>query len=148
MRTHDGVGPQLFGDKGYISQSLAKSLRQMFDLQLITKLRANMKNQLMPLADRLLLRKRASLRLLLISSRTSLRLSILAIAVFQRLTTSFHLPPLDLTPFFAYIRYNIQFSCYKGGSLFSDDALTRIYEYTKESPDRLTASAPPPASLV
>jgi IS5 family transposase len=50
---------KLFGDKGYISQSLAQTLRQMFDLQLITKLRANMKNQLMPLVDRLLLRKRA-----------------------------------------------------------------------------------------
>jgi transposase len=50
---------KLFGDKGYISQSLADSLRQMFDLQLITKLRANMKNQLMPLVDRLLLRKRS-----------------------------------------------------------------------------------------
>lgn len=50
---------KLFGDKGYISHSLVQSLRQMFDLQLITKLRANMKNQLMPLVDRLLLRKRA-----------------------------------------------------------------------------------------
>jgi len=50
---------KLFGDKGYISESLAKSLRQMFDLQLITKLPANMKNQLMPLIDRLLSRKRS-----------------------------------------------------------------------------------------
>ena len=31
----------------------------MFDIQLITKLRANMKNQLMLLTDRLLLRRRA-----------------------------------------------------------------------------------------
>jgi len=50
---------KLFGDKGYLSQSLAQSLRQMFNLQLITKLRGNMKNQLIPLTDRLLLRKRA-----------------------------------------------------------------------------------------
>lgn len=50
---------KLFGDKGYISQPLADTLRQMFDLQLITKLRANMKNQLMLLTDRLLLRRRA-----------------------------------------------------------------------------------------
>lgn len=50
---------KLFGDKGYISQSLAQSLRQMFNVQLITKLRSNMKNQLMPFADRLLLRRRA-----------------------------------------------------------------------------------------
>ncbi len=50
---------KLFGDKGYISQPLAKSLREMFDLHLITKLRSNMKNQLMTISDRILLRRRA-----------------------------------------------------------------------------------------
>jgi transposase len=50
---------KLFGDKGYISQPLARSLREMFDLQLITKLRRNMKNQLMTWSDRILLRRRA-----------------------------------------------------------------------------------------
>lgn len=50
---------KLFGDKGYISKNLARSLREMFDLQLITKLRANMKNQLMLFSDRILLRRRA-----------------------------------------------------------------------------------------
>ena len=50
---------KLFGDKGCISQSLAQTLHQMFDLQLIPKFRANMKNQLMLLTDRLLLRRRA-----------------------------------------------------------------------------------------
>jgi hypothetical protein len=50
---------KLFGDKGYISQPLAQSLREMFDLQLITKLRRNMKNQLMTWSDRILLRRRA-----------------------------------------------------------------------------------------
>jgi IS5 family transposase len=50
---------KLFGDKGYISQPLAKSLREMFDLHLITKLRSNMKNQLMIISDRILLRRRA-----------------------------------------------------------------------------------------
>jgi hypothetical protein len=50
---------KLFGDKGYISKSLAQTLRQMFDLHLITKLRDNMKNQLMTLSDRILLRRRA-----------------------------------------------------------------------------------------
>jgi len=50
---------KLFGDKGYISKSLAQSLREMFDLQLITKLRDNMKNQLMTWSDRILLRRRA-----------------------------------------------------------------------------------------
>lgn len=50
---------KLFGDKGYISQPLAQSLREMFDVQLITKLRSNMKNQMMLWTDRILLRKRA-----------------------------------------------------------------------------------------
>jgi hypothetical protein len=48
---------KLFGDKGYLSQAL---FEQLWDngVQLITKLRSNMKNRLMLLADRLLLRKR------------------------------------------------------------------------------------------
>ena len=50
---------KLFADRGYISQKLGTQLRQLFDLQLITKLRSNMKNQLMPISDKLLRRKRA-----------------------------------------------------------------------------------------
>jgi hypothetical protein len=50
---------KLFGDKGYIPQTLAKTLREMFDIQLITKLRKNMKSQLMLMSDRILLRHRA-----------------------------------------------------------------------------------------
>jgi hypothetical protein len=50
---------KLFGDKGYISQPLFEQLWQTFGIQLITKLKKNMKNRLMPLADKLLLRKRA-----------------------------------------------------------------------------------------
>jgi hypothetical protein len=51
---------KVFGDKGYISQPLAEQLMQLFNVQLITKLRSNSKNRLpMPLMDRFLLRKRA-----------------------------------------------------------------------------------------
>ena len=50
---------KLFGDKGYISQSLALDLLKMFNLQLVTKLRSNMKNKLMLWTDRILLRRRA-----------------------------------------------------------------------------------------
>ena len=49
---------KLFGDKGYLSKPLFEQLFAQ-GLQLITKLRKNMKNQLMPLSDKLLLRKRA-----------------------------------------------------------------------------------------
>lgn len=48
---------KLFGDKGYLSKSLQATLREQ-GVQLITTVRSNMKPQLMPLADRLLLRKR------------------------------------------------------------------------------------------
>jgi hypothetical protein len=50
---------RLFGDKGYISQPLAQQLFLEQGLRLITKLRKNMRNQLIELSDRLLLRKRA-----------------------------------------------------------------------------------------
>jgi hypothetical protein len=49
---------KLFGDKGYISQELSKLLGEQ-NVQLVTKVRKNMKNKLMPLFDRLMLRKRA-----------------------------------------------------------------------------------------
>ncbi|WP_016762423.1 IS982 family transposase, partial [Leptospira kirschneri] len=49
---------KLFGDRGYISQSLFESLYEK-GIQLITKLKKNMKNKLMPLVDKILLRKRA-----------------------------------------------------------------------------------------
>ena len=49
---------KLFGDRGYISQELFKLLYEQ-GVELITKLKKNMKNKLMPLVDKLLLRKRA-----------------------------------------------------------------------------------------
>ncbi len=45
--------------KGYLSQALAEQLLVTQGLHLITKLRKNMRHVLMPLADKLLLRKRA-----------------------------------------------------------------------------------------
>lgn len=50
---------KVFADKGYVSQRLAKQLLQTAGIQLITKLKRNMKQRLMPLNDRLILRKRA-----------------------------------------------------------------------------------------
>jgi len=49
---------KLFGDKGYISQPLFEELFER-GLQLITTLKRNMKPALVPLLDRLFLRKRA-----------------------------------------------------------------------------------------
>ena len=49
---------KLFGDKGYISQTLFEHLMKR-GLKLITKLRKNMKNRLVLMEEKLLLRKRA-----------------------------------------------------------------------------------------
>lgn len=49
---------QLFGDRGYISQALFAELFER-GIQLVTKLKTKMKNRLMLLIDKLLLRKRA-----------------------------------------------------------------------------------------
>ncbi|MFN7098655.1 MAG: IS982 family transposase [Gammaproteobacteria bacterium] len=48
---------KLFGDKGYLSQSLFEQLYQQ-GLQLVTRVRKGMKNKLMLLTDKILLRKR------------------------------------------------------------------------------------------
>ncbi len=50
---------KLFADKGYISKKLSEELLRTFNVQLISGIRSNMKNVLMPLMDKLLLRKRA-----------------------------------------------------------------------------------------
>ena len=49
---------KLFGDKGYISQELF-DLLFADGIQLVTRLRRNMKNKLMPIFDKLMVRKRA-----------------------------------------------------------------------------------------
>ena len=53
----EGLQGKLLGDKGYISQALFERLWQK-GLHLITGIRKNMKNHLMPILDKLLLRKR------------------------------------------------------------------------------------------
>lgn len=50
---------KLFGDKGYVSQPLFEFLLETFGIRMVTKLRSNMKNRLMPLSEHLLLRKRS-----------------------------------------------------------------------------------------
>lgn len=55
--TRDLFG-KLFGDKGYISKALFEALFEQ-GVQLITSIRKNMKNRLMPVMDKVLLRKRA-----------------------------------------------------------------------------------------
>lgn len=57
-RMTENIWGKVFGDKGYIS---AKLFSELFSegVQLITRIRKNMKNKLMPILDKILLRKRA-----------------------------------------------------------------------------------------
>lgn len=54
----EGLFGKIFADKGYISKDLFTELFHE-QIQLITGIRKNMKNRLMPFADKLLLRKRS-----------------------------------------------------------------------------------------
>ena len=54
----DFIYGKLFGDKGYIGKNFFQRLF-VDGIQLITKLKSNMKGALMSVSDRLLLRKRA-----------------------------------------------------------------------------------------
>jgi hypothetical protein len=55
---HDKIFGKLFGDKSYISKNLFENLF-IDGIHLITKPRKNMKNSLMLLQDKILLKKRA-----------------------------------------------------------------------------------------
>ena len=55
---HEKLFGKLFGDKGYISQDLFEKLF-IDNIHLITRIRKNMKNSLMHLHDKIILRKRA-----------------------------------------------------------------------------------------
>lgn len=62
-RTHllsmtQGISGKIFGDKGYIKKELFEQLLNQ-GLQLITPLKSNMKNKLIPMDDKLSLRKRS-----------------------------------------------------------------------------------------
>ena len=73
---------KLFGDKGYLSQALFEKLYER-GLELITSLRKNMKTRFIPLADRILLRKRFIIETINDQLKTFPRLSIRGTAVRQ-----------------------------------------------------------------
>ncbi|MBD1822109.1 IS982 family transposase [Cyanobacteria bacterium FACHB-DQ100] len=57
---------KVFADKGYVSQKLAKQLLKTAGIQLITKLKRNMKQRLLPLNDRLMLRRRSIIETIIV----------------------------------------------------------------------------------
>jgi len=54
-----GLSGKVVADRGYISQKLFEQLLTQMGIQLITKPKRNMKNKLMPLINKLLIRKRS-----------------------------------------------------------------------------------------
>lgn len=55
----------------------------------------------------------------------------------QRLAVRYHLGPLDLGETVGYVRHHVQAAGYTAGPLFTDDAIARMYEYTKGVPRRI-----------
>ncbi len=68
--------------------------------------------------------------------RTTLRLTVHE-AFYQRISARYHLPPLDLQETLGYVKHHVQVAGFTGPTLFTDDAITRIFEYTKGLPRRI-----------
>ena len=68
--------------------------------------------------------------------RSTLRLSIHQ-SFSQRLTARYHLGPLDLQGTLSYIKHHLSIAGYKGATLFTDDAMQRIFDYTKGIPRQI-----------
>ncbi len=67
--------------------------------------------------------------------RRTLHLSVHE-ALQQRLTVRYHLGPLDLQETLGYVRHQVSVAGYTAGPLFTDDAVARIWDYTKGIPRR------------
>jgi general secretion pathway protein A len=70
------------------------------------------------------------------SLRSSLRLTVHE-AFYQRLSVRYHLPPLDLQETIGYVKHHVLVAGFTGGNLFTDDAITRVFDYTKGLPRRI-----------
>lgn len=55
----------------------------------------------------------------------------------QRLTVRYHLRPLDLQETLGYIKHHVRSAGFTAGPLFTDDAITRVFDYTKGVPRRI-----------
>ncbi len=70
------------------------------------------------------------------SLRQTLHLSVNE-AFNQRLVVRSHLSPLDLAETIGYVRHQVKIAGYNGSTLFTDDAIQRIFEFTKGVPRRI-----------
>jgi general secretion pathway protein A len=70
------------------------------------------------------------------SLRSTLRLTVHE-AFQQRLTMRYLLPPLDLQETIGYVKHHLRVAGATNPAIFTDDAITRIFEYTKGFPRRI-----------
>jgi general secretion pathway protein A len=70
------------------------------------------------------------------SLRSTLRLTVHE-AFQQRLTMRYLLPPLDLQETIGYVKHHLRVAGTTNPAIFTDDAITRIFEYTKGFPRRI-----------
>lgn len=68
--------------------------------------------------------------------RRTLRLAVHE-ALSQRLSVRYHLGPMDLAETLGYVRHQVRVAGYAAGPLFTDDAVARIFDYTKGLPRRI-----------
>jgi general secretion pathway protein A len=68
--------------------------------------------------------------------RRTLHLSVHE-ALSQRLAVRYHLGPLDLQETIGYVKHQVRIAGYMTGPLFADDAMQRVFEYTKGIPRRI-----------
>jgi len=68
--------------------------------------------------------------------RRTLRLAVHE-ALSQRLSVRYHIGPLDLSETLGYVKHQVRFAGYTAGPLFTDDAVARIFDYTKGLPRRI-----------
>jgi type II secretory pathway predicted ATPase ExeA len=55
----------------------------------------------------------------------------------QRLTNAYHIPPLDLKVTIEYIQHHLRIAGFVSGSPFSDDALKKIFDYSRGLPRQI-----------
>lgn len=68
--------------------------------------------------------------------RRMLQLSVYE-ALAQRLAVRYHLGPLDLQETLGYIKHHLRVAGATNGTVFTDDALARVFDYTKGIPRRI-----------
>ena len=55
----------------------------------------------------------------------------------QRLAVRYHLGSLDLAETLAYVKHQVRVAGYPAGPIFTDDAIARLFDYTKGLPRRI-----------